>query len=204
MDIRRMTAPHRPMKESTWKAFSFWRNGKGSRYWSPITAAADPYGYHGGAVSTLADARNFLYLINPSRYTDGADLVSALSPTEYDLFIVDLFAEDGSALTTTEVAVLQTKPSGERRPALAYMSIGEAEEYRYYWNGSYDSAPPEWVVEENPDWPGNFKVEYWDPEWKAILFGSGDGYLDRILAAGFDGVYLDIIDGFEYFEEIGE
>ena len=30
--------------------------------------------------------------------------------------------------------------------------------------------------------------------------GSPDAYLDRILAAGFDGVYLDIIDAFEYFE----
>jgi cysteinyl-tRNA synthetase len=34
-----------------------------------------------------------------------------------------------------------------------------------------------------------------------VLFGSDDAYLDRILAAGFDGAYLDIIDAFEYFEE---
>jgi len=38
-----------------------------------------------------------------------------------------------------------------------------------------------------------------NPEWQAIIFE----YEDRILNAGFDGVYLDIIDGFEYWEENG-
>ena len=160
-----------------------------------------PYGGHTGAVENLGDVRNFLYLINPSRYVDGAVLISALSPTEYDLFVVDLFAEDGTALTSAEVTALQVKPSGERRLVIAYMSIGEAEEYRYYWNDLTGSGLPPWILEENPDWDGNYKVEYWDPEWKAILFGTDSAYLDRIIAAGFDGVYLDIIDGFEYFEE---
>ena len=31
--------------------------------------------------------------------------------------------------------------------------------------------------------------------------GHPDAYLDRILAAGFDGVYLDIIDAFEYWRD---
>lgn len=29
---------------------------------------------------------------------------------------------------------------------------------------------------------------------------SPDYNLDKIIGAGFDGVYLDIIEGFEYFE----
>ncbi|MCX5769013.1 MAG: hypothetical protein NTZ09_01885 [Candidatus Hydrogenedentes bacterium] len=33
------------------------------------------------------------------------------------------------------------------------------------------------------------------------ILGGPDAYLDRIITAGFDGVYLDIIDAFEYFEE---
>ena len=36
--------------------------------------------------------------------------------------------------------------------------------------------------------------------WQAVIFGDNDAYLNRILAAGFDGVYLDIIDAYEYFE----
>ncbi|MCD6345902.1 MAG: hypothetical protein J7L96_00635 [Bacteroidales bacterium] len=36
--------------------------------------------------------------------------------------------------------------------------------------------------------------------WKKILLEQEDSYLDKIMAAGFDGVYLDIIDAFEYWE----
>ena len=32
------------------------------------------------------------------------------------------------------------------------------------------------------------------------MFGNPDAYLDNILKAVFDGVYLDGIDTFEYFE----
>ena len=56
------------------------------------------------------------------------------------------------------------------------------------------------MEQENPDWAGNYKVRYWDPEWQTIISGAPDSYLGKIQAAGFDGVYLDIIDAFEYFE----
>jgi cysteinyl-tRNA synthetase, unknown class len=56
---------------------------------------------------------------------------------------------------------------------------------------------PQWLDPENPDWPGNFMVRYWDADWQSLLFGNRKAYLDRILAAGFDGVYLDGIDAFE-------
>ena len=53
---------------------------------------------------------------------------------------------------------------------------------------------------ENPDWEGNFKVKYWIEDWQKIIYGNEDSYLDKILEAHFDGVYLDIIDAFEYYE----
>jgi cysteinyl-tRNA synthetase len=49
--------------------------------------------------------------------------------------------------------------------------------------------------QENPDWTGNYKVHYWDPGWQTIVFS----YTDRLLDAGFDGAYLDIIDAYEYY-----
>ena len=50
---------------------------------------------------------------------------------------------------------------------------------------------------------GNYTLRrrYWHPDWKKIIYGNSDAYLDRIVAAGFDGVYLDKIDVFEYFEK---
>ncbi len=80
---------------------------------------------------------------------------------------------------------------------IAYISIGEAEEYRFYWDPKWNKNPPEWLGNENPEWEGNYKVKYWMDGWKQIVFE----YLDKILEQGFSGIYLDIIDGFEYWSD---
>ena len=33
------------------------------------------------------------------------------------------------------------------------------------------------------------------------MYGNNSSYTKMILDAGFDGAYLDIIDGYEYFED---
>ena len=58
--------------------------------------------------------------------------------------------------------------------------------------------------EENPEWSGNYKVRYWYKEWQNIIYGNDSSYTKRILDSEFDGVYLDIIDAFEYFESQGQ
>ncbi|MDA0338024.1 MAG: endo alpha-1,4 polygalactosaminidase [bacterium] len=155
-------------------------------------------------VTSLGRAQNLLYLLNPGNYDSRADFVAALAATNYDLVLVDAFFDRDDPLTAVDVALLGVKANGGRRLVLAYFSIGEAEDYRYYWRDVWDDDPPAWLAAENKDWRGNFKVRYWDPEWQAVLFGADDAYLDRILAAGFDGVYLDIIDAFDYFEQNGD
>jgi cysteinyl-tRNA synthetase len=82
-----------------------------------------------------------------------------------------------------------------------YLSIGEAEDYRYYWQPDWNNNKPDWLGAENPDWAGNYKVKYWHKSWQDIIYGNNHSYLQKILDAGFNGVYLDIIDAFEYFEE---
>ena len=113
---------------------------------------------------------------------------------------MDLYIED-QAFSSSEINLLKEKKNGGNRLVICYMSIGEAEDYRYYWQNSWASDPPEWLKGENPDWPGNYKVKYWDPEWQDFIFGNEQSYLKMILDAGFDGVYLDLIDAFEYFED---
>jgi cysteinyl-tRNA synthetase len=127
------------------------------------------------------------------------DLIAA---TPYDLMVID-YSPDGSAeraFSRADVAVMQRKPGGGARVLLAYLSIGEAEDYRSYWQPGWRIAPPAWLREENPDWPGNYAVRYWDPQWQRLIMGSRDAYLDHIIAAGFDGVYLDRVDAFDAAE----
>ena len=171
-----------------------------SRELDVIPVAAPPH-ENTQSIFRLNDARNFLYLLNNENFDNKNAFVEAIAATNYDLVIMDLFFDDGTAFTAEEVERLKHKANGGKRLVVCYMSIGEVEDYRYYWQPSWRRHAPVWLARENPSWPGNYKVRYWCPEWQNIICGTGDSYLNRILAAGFDGVYLDIVDAFEYFEE---
>ena len=148
----------------------------------------------------LNNSQNFLYLLNNEHFNNKNAFIEAVSNTNYDVIVMDLFFKDSTAFTSAEVERLKQKANGGKRLVICYMSIGEAENYRYYWQSSWKLHKPVWLARENPSWPGNFKVRYWVPEWQNIICGAGESYLNRILNAGFDGVYLDIVDAFEYFE----
>lgn len=136
--------------------------------------------------------------------------LAPIATSLYDLAVID-YSSDGGAdgeFTAAQISALQQSKDG--KVVLAYLSIGEAETYRWYWQkgwttakGKLTASAPAWLAPQDPQWPGNFKVRYWDPSWQQIIFGVADGSqkssLDRVIDAGFDGVYLDIIDAFEYF-----
>jgi len=112
-----------------------------------------------------------------------------------DCLVVDGEGFDKSGALAAEVRRLKQRAGKPNRIVLAYLSIGEAEDYRSYWKPEWHKNPPAFLAAENKQWKGNFKVRYWDPAWQAIVLDA----LDKIVAAGFDGVYLDIIDAYEYF-----
>ncbi len=127
----------------------------------------------------------------------------AVAASPFDLFVID-YSKDGSdekAFTPGDIARMKVKPDGSRRQVIAYMSIGEAESYRYYWNPEWSDKKPSWLLDENPDWKENFSVCYWDPAWQNQFCGAPTAYLDKIIAAGFDGVYLDKCDVFEDLQD---
>lgn len=124
--------------------------------------------------------------------------VAEAAKSALDLIVIDPDAEDthGRRLSASDVALLKQKPDGGRRTVLAYLSVGEAESYRSYWQNSWRADPPEWLGPENPNWPGSFVAHYWTDAWKRLLFGTPQSGLDRILDLGFDGVFLDRVDAY--------
>jgi cysteinyl-tRNA synthetase, unknown class len=120
-----------------------------------------------------------------------------LATADFDLAVIDYADDDGAPWPPATLS--RIKQNGLL--AVAYLSIGEAESYRPYWDpawdadedGTPDPGAPTWLLGENPDWAGNYRVAYADPDWQALVFE----YLDAILLAGFDGVYLDIVDAYE-------
>jgi cysteinyl-tRNA synthetase, unknown class len=86
-------------------------------------------------------------------------------------------------------AKLKKKASGGKRAVLAYISVGEAEEGRAYMKKKGKT----WLTKDGQGWSGNYKVRYWDKEWKSIVKQRVRAAID----AGYDGVYLDRIDTYE-------
>ena len=69
---------------------------------------------------------------------------------------MDLFFDD-IEFNSTEINQLKLKNNGGKRLLISYMSIGEAEDYRYYWVNSWSVGSPSWIQAENPDWEGNYE-----------------------------------------------
>ncbi|MDF2372138.1 MAG: endo alpha-1,4 polygalactosaminidase [Rhizobiaceae bacterium] len=127
----------------------------------------------------------------------------AIVQSDDDLIIID-YSKDGSqkqALERETVLRMKKRADGRDRLVLAYLSIGEAEDYRYYWRDIWNLASPSWIGEENRRWPGNYHVRFWEEDWQGIIYAEPGAYLDRILDAGFDGAFLDIVDAFEYWSQ---
>jgi len=138
--------------------------------------------------------------------------VADLTAAGFEWLILEPTVDGGAAGDLSALQVQQIRTAGPcPKTALAYLSIGEAEDYRDYWDPAWvdangDPIPgvaPDWLGPANPDFAGNYKVRYWDPDWQALMFGTPAGPdktpLDRILDQGFDGVYLDIIDAYEFW-----
>ncbi len=124
-------------------------------------------------------------------------VVKALAELDRDWIVLDAFYKTDARWAKADVEAIRAGKAG--RKVIAYISVGEAEDYRPYWKEKWNKVKPEWLGRENPDWEGNYIVDYWHPEWQAIILKS----IDAAMASGFDGIYLDIVNGFETFEKKG-
>jgi cysteinyl-tRNA synthetase, unknown class len=145
---------------------------------------------------TLAQVRTWGYQLRLLNFPE-------MAASATDLLVTDHGFSDGRRFIRQfeprEIEYLQTRPDGSRRLVLAYLSIAEAERYRFYWDNAWfePATKPSWLGEMNPRWAGNYPVDYWRPEWQRLITGSPDAYVARILAQGFDGIYLDRADVFQ-------
>ena len=154
-----------------------------------------------------------------------AGAVDALARSRYDLLVVEPTRTDWSATASRQfdtpamVRKLKASQAGDgahRKLVLAYIDIGEAEGYRWYWRwtkGWKKGKPrpadlPAFITHLDPDgWADNFPVAYWDLTWKDILITGTNtppdpsrpyrSTLDEVLQSGFDGVYLDWVEAYQ-------
>ncbi|MCH8019405.1 endo alpha-1,4 polygalactosaminidase [candidate division KSB1 bacterium] len=76
---------------------------------------------------------------------------------------------------------------------IGYISIGEVGDYRWYWNDIKDKP---WLLDKNPNWD-SYMIDVRNHEWQELL---NQQIIPKILAKGFDGIFLDTIDNAEYLQ----
>ncbi len=132
-----------------------------------------------------------------------------LETAPVDMLVVEPMRSQRGMSDFATAALVQRlqKSSGVVLPhkrAIAYLNVGQAEDYRTYWQADWRAptaaagGEPAFLLGLDPDgWQGNYPVAYWDPAWRRCLYGAPDAPLDQLLADGFEGAYLDWILGFE-------
>lgn len=113
-----------------------------------------------------------------------------VAQADRDVLVIDPEDDEQAPWSPEVIAQLKRREGGAPRVVLAYMSIGEAETYRADFDRRWRHKRPAWLLGENPEWAGNHPVLYWDEEWQALV----DARVDRVMAQGFDGLYLDRVD----------
>jgi len=142
----------------------------------------------------LVGVKNWLYLIDVNL---DADTVDEIVESEHDLVVVDFIPseEQNSDYPMREV-VDRLHEADHKKLVVAYVDIGQAEDYRVYWQQHWRIGDPDWIVANDPDgWEGNYPVAYWREEWQDI-WTDESGLVSQISEAGFDGLYLDWVEAY--------
>jgi cysteinyl-tRNA synthetase len=158
------------------------------------TAVTPPAPVPAGELPSLDDVSQWLYILDVDLEPDTVDQIAA---SDHDMVVLDFIpSEENNTDYPMAEVVEQLHNAPHPKLVIAYIDIGQAEEFRTYWEEGWGIGDPEWIVGEDPDgWVGNFPVAFWYDEYREIWLGES-GILQQILDCGFDGVYLDWVEAY--------
>ncbi|MFO0984988.1 MAG: endo alpha-1,4 polygalactosaminidase [Planctomycetota bacterium] len=129
--------------------------------------------------------------------------IDALARAPASLLVIEPTRSIRGQTTFPTRTIVRRLQNGGQRLCFAYLNVGQAEDYRGYWQPDWQAphdgarGSPAFLLTTDPEgWPGNYPVAYWHQGWRAILMGHPNALLDQILADGFDGAYLDWVLGY--------
>ncbi|ODN31292.1 endo alpha-1,4 polygalactosaminidase [Fervidobacterium thailandense] len=102
--------------------------------------------------------------------------------------IID-YSRDGSEskeFTREDIEPLKRMSNGKTREVLAYVNVGIAERWRWYWS----FLPSTLLYGPLEGWEGEYYIKFWTDEWISTL----EKYVEKIVGAGFDGIMFDWVN----------
>lgn len=150
-------------------------------------------------IGRVADIKSFYILLNADSFRSKKAYLEALQTCNADLIIIPS-SYDRLFLSKEQITALKTKPNGAKRLLFAAVSAGAASKSELYWQKQWEDTPPSWMHGIDDVWGDEIPVEFWNPAWKKLIYGSDSALIDQIIAAGFDGICLHQLTNYDYFE----
>ena len=108
----------------------------------------------------------------------------------WNVFNLNTKSKSSNLLSTAQVSSLSSKPNHNTpRLVLAYIDLTLIHSDYFYWDSSWDSVPPSFRGVHISD-SNSYKVKYWSPIWRSILYGKENSLIDLLINRGFDGVLI--------------
>jgi endo-alpha-1,4-polygalactosaminidase (GH114 family) len=150
------------------------------------------------AITDILKARNYLPLLRSDVYGSRIDWVDALAATNYDVLMIDTFWRQMESITFSQMKRLKYKRIGTDRLVFGVLPLAIARDTRFYWKPDWKLGAPSFLVAQNPADPAETIVNYWDTKWKELI----GQYIQGIVDLGVDGILLDQLDAYLYFEDL--
>ena len=151
-------------------------------------------------ILSLGQVKNFVAITNSIPFGRQDSFALKLHSTNYDMVIVDVF-HGRQPLTRRAVETLKFKKVGAKRLVIAQMNIGLAASYKYYWEDRWGEGSPSFINVPLRNDPDQYYVKYWLPRWQNLIAGDTNSYLYGIIRQGFDGVLIDGLETYKFFED---
>ncbi|WP_252509817.1 endo alpha-1,4 polygalactosaminidase [Thalassospira sp. TSL5-1] len=162
-----------------------------------------PFNENPFVIDTIHKARNYAMVIDSAPFGNKDAYVNALANTNYDILILDAFHRGTVPLTFDDMRKLRYKKLGTPRLLLAYVDVGTAQTYRYYWRADWRAGSPDFIssASNTGRWGQENHVYYWEPQWQNIIFGNANSYVAGLMQLGFDGIVIDGVDDYRWWAD---
>ena len=152
--------------------------------------------------TTITAARNWLPMLHGDRYGIRAEWVAALAGTNYDVLVVYVAHRGTDPLTKADVAKLQFQELGPpRRAGSSRPSGGRSTPSGTGRRAGGGATPPSSHAPDSRS--ASLGAYIADPPGESAMGKELLGkYIAGIMAVGFDGVMLDDLDTYLWFEDL--
>lgn len=144
----------------------------------------------------VSEAQNISFLTDDSRYQSKSDMIADIRNANYDIVVINPLFHTRTPFSPEEVAELKYKKNGARRLIIAMQNVSEAFKKHYYWQKSWNTKLPSWMIRKSFSSPEAYITKYWEQDWQDIIAR----YTQNIVNSGYDGIFFTGIENHRYFE----